>query len=93
MKNKVNERVELLWRVLVLIVTGIVLGIWRWVIIVAAIVHWFVVLISGKRDKDLSKFCEYWNSETYRYIKYLTFVTNEKPFPFNPLKVLSKFEK
>ncbi len=92
-KAKVNERIELLWRILIALISGLVLAVWRWVIVFVAIIQWFGVLFSGQRNKDLAEFCEYWNSETYRYIKYLTFVTNERPFPFNPLRVLSKYEK
>lgn len=88
-----SERIEVLWRILVAIISGIILGIWRWLIVVIAIVHLVIVLINNKRDKALADFCEYWNSEFYRYVRYLTFVTNEKPFPFNELKKLGKFEK
>ena len=88
-----SERIEILWRILVAIVTGIILGVWRWLIVVIAIVHLVIVLIKGRRDLGLADFCEYWNSEFYRYVRYLTFVTNERPFPFSELKKLGKFEK
>ncbi len=88
-----SERVELLWRILVGIVSGVILGIWKVLVIVLAIANWFVVLFNGKRDKGLAEFCEYWNSEVYIYVRYLTFETNEKPFPFSDLKKLGKFEK
>lgn len=93
-KNKKDsERIEVLWRILVLIVTGVVLWVWAYLIGALAIVHLFIVLFSGKRSKDLAEFCEYWNSEAYRFSKYITFMTNERPFPFNNLMRLSKFEK
>ena len=88
---KVGERVEALLRIIVAIVSGIILGVWRYLIFVLAIVNWFVVIFSGKRDKGLADFCEYWNSEFYRYIRYLTFETNERPFPFSSLKKIGKF--
>lgn len=93
-KNKKDsERIEILWRILVLIVTGTILWVWAYLIGVLAIVHLFIVLFSGKRNKDLAEFCEYWSSETYRFYKYITFTTNERPFPFNVLKKIGKFEK
>jgi hypothetical protein len=92
-KKKVSERGELLWRILVLIVSGIILGVWRALVIVLAIVNFFIVLFSEERDKGIADFCEYWNSEIYRFARYLTFETNERPFPFSGLKKLGKFEK
>jgi hypothetical protein len=93
MVKKDIERKELLWRLLVLVISGIILSVWKSLIIVLAILHFIIVLFSGKRDKSLADFCEYWNSETYRYIRYLTFETNERPFPFNPLVKLNNFVK
>ncbi|MFA5060821.1 MAG: DUF4389 domain-containing protein [Candidatus Pacearchaeota archaeon] len=94
-KNKKEdlERMEILWRILVLIVTGIILWAWAYLIGILAIVHLFIVLFSGKRSKDLAEFCEYWSSESYRFYRYITFTTNERPFPFTNLKRISKFEK
>jgi hypothetical protein len=92
-RKKRPEREELLWRILVGIVGGIVLGVWKMLVFVLAVINWVGILFTNKRNKDLAVFCEYWNSEVYRYFKYLTCVTNEKPFPFNELKTLGKFEK
>lgn len=92
-KKKGSERMELLWRVLVLIVSGIILGIWKALVFVLALVNWIMILFTNERNKDLAVFCEYWNSEVYRYFKYLTCVTNERPFPFTSMKRIGKFEK
>ncbi|MBT3642593.1 DUF4389 domain-containing protein [archaeon] len=91
-KEPTGERKELLWRILVAIVSGIILGVWRYLILVLGVVHFLIVLFSGKREQGLADFSEYWNTETYRYIKYLTFVTNERPFPFTSMQQMSKFE-
>jgi len=93
MVKKVSERKELLWRILVAIVTGIILGVWKAFIQILFIVNFVIVLFTGKRNKEIADLCEIWNSETYRFIRYLTFVTNERPFPFTSLKTLGKFEK
>jgi sorbitol-specific phosphotransferase system component IIC len=92
-KKRESERIELLWRILVSFVTGIILEIWEVLIGVIIIFHFIFVLITGERSRDLAEFCEYYNSERYRYLRYLTFNTNKKPFPFSELKKLSKFEK
>ena len=88
-----SERKEILWRILVGIVSGVILSVWKVLVIVLAVFNWIVVLFTGKRNKGIAEFCEYWNSEIYRFSKYLTMVTNERPFPFSDLKRLSKFEK
>ncbi len=90
---KKSERAELFMRIVVAIVSGVVLNVWKFLIVVLVIVNWFVALFSGKRDKEIAEFCDYWNSEVYRFIRYLTFETNERPFPFAPMKKLGKFEK
>jgi len=90
---KRSERKEIFMRIIVAIVSGIILSLWRYIIFVLAIVHWFIVLFSGKRNKGIAEFSEYWNTETYRYIRYLTFVTNERPFPFTEMQRISKFTK
>jgi hypothetical protein len=93
-KNKkvVSERKEAWMRILVVIVSGIILAVWRYLIIVFAIINWFIVVFSGKRNRDLAEFSEYWNTEFYKYVRYLTFVSNVRPFPFSDVERMSKFE-
>tara|TARA_B100002003_G_C13760454_1_gene377917 strand:- start:159 stop:536 length:378 start_codon:yes stop_codon:yes gene_type:complete len=91
-RNK-SERVESLWRILVAIVTGIILEIWGYLIAILAVVNWIVTIISGKRSKDLAMFCEYWNTELYRYFRYLTGVSNVRPFPFSNIAKMTEFER
>jgi sorbitol-specific phosphotransferase system component IIC len=46
------------------------------------IFHWIAVLVTGERIKSLAEFCHMWNVQVYAYLRYLTFVTNVRPFPF-----------
>ena len=80
-----SERTEALMRILVAIVYGIILGIWKIVTEIVAIVHWFYVIFSGKRSRDLAEFCNLWTTQAYRFIRYMTFATNTRPFPFSDL--------
>ncbi len=91
--NKKSEQKEACFRILVLVVAGIVLAVWRVLIILIAIVNWFIVIFKGKRNKDLAGFSEYWNTELYKFSRYLTFVSNKRPFPFSDLERMSKFER
>lgn len=90
---KSSERKEGWFRIIVGIVSGIILGVWKALIVILAIVNWFIVIFSGKRNKELADFCEYWNTEIYKFIRYMTFVSNKRPFPFSSMERISKFEK
>ena len=91
MANVGAEKREAWFRILVCIVSGIILNVWKMLVVVLAVVNWFIVVFSGKRDKGLANFCEYWNSEIYRFVRYMTFETNERPFPFSEMVKTGKF--
>ena len=93
MKKKFSERKEAWFRIIVLIVSGIILSLWRYLIFIVAIVNWFTVVFSGKRMKELAEFSEYWNTEIYKFVKYVTFISNTRPFPFTTMERISKFQK
>lgn len=88
-----SERTEALMRIVVAIVSGIILGLWKIVVQVVVIIHWFYVIFAGKRSKDFAEFCNLWNTQAYRYIRYMTFASNTRPFPFSGLgKVMEPVE-
>jgi len=89
-----SERIEALMRIFVGIVSGIILGVWRILIKVLAIINWIIALITGERNKGIAELCEIWNTQAYVFLRYMTFVSNKRPFPFTPLmKSISKFGK
>lgn len=89
-----NERKEILVRIFIGIVSGIILAVWRYFIFVLGVVNWIYTLFRGKRSKELAELCEVWNTQIYVYLRYVTLVTNERPFPFKKLtKNFSKFKK
>tara|TARA_Y100000034_G_C6717431_1_gene317236 strand:- start:37 stop:315 length:279 start_codon:yes stop_codon:yes gene_type:complete len=92
MVKKISERKEAWFRIIVIIVSGIILGIWKILIQILAIVNWIITVCSGKRNKEIADLCEYWNTEIYKYLRYLTFVTNDRPFPFSDVERMSKFK-
>ena len=93
MAKKISERKEAWFRIIVLVISGVILSIWQLLVKILAIVNWFIVVFSGNRNRELAIFCEYWNTEIYKFIRYLTFVSNKRPFPFSDMEVISKFEK
>lgn len=92
MAKKMSERKEAWFRIIVAVVSGIILGLWKALIQILAVINWLITVFSGKRNKELANFCEFWNTEMYKFVRYLTFVTNERPFPFTSLQRYSKFK-
>ena len=88
-----SERIEVLMRIVVGIISGIILGLWKVLIQILGVVHWIIAIITGKRNKDIAEFSEIWNTQIYIFLRYMTFVTNKRPFPFEGLtKNISKFK-
>lgn len=77
-----SERSEAFMRILVAIISGIILGIWKTLVLVVSILHWFVVVFTGKRNGGMAEFSNAWATQAYRFIRYMAFTTNERPFPF-----------
>jgi len=93
MPRKLSERKEGWFRIIVAIVSGVILAIWRYLVFILSIVNWFITIFSGKRNRELAGFSEYWNTEVYKFARYMTFVSNKRPFPFTNMERISKFEK
>tara|TARA_Y100000310_G_scaffold266366_1_gene277835 strand:+ start:516 stop:797 length:282 start_codon:yes stop_codon:yes gene_type:complete len=93
MTKRLTERQEAWFRIIVLIVSGILLSVWKVLIQILAVINWFVTIFSGKRNKDMADLCEYFNTEVYKFLRYLTFVTNKRPFPFSNVEKMSEFGK
>src|SRR3989344_8146646 len=80
-----SERKEAFMRIVIGIVSGIIIGLWKAVVEVISIFHWFYVLFTNKRSRDIAEFCNLWTTQAYRFIRYMTFTTNSRPFPFSDL--------
>ena len=81
-----SERTEALMRIVVGIVSGIILCIWKALIQVIVVIHFIYVIFSGKKYKELAGFANYWNVQSYKYVRYMTFTTDHKPFPFSEIE-------
>jgi hypothetical protein len=90
-KSSSEERIEALLRIPIALVSGIIWGLWSYLIVILVIINWFMTLFTGERNKSLALFCEYFNTETYKLSRYLTFMSNVRPFPFTSIEWISKF--
>ena len=61
--SKNDENAEAIMRIAVGVVSGIILSIWKMLVMVLAVIHFFLVLFTGKRNKDIADFCEIWNTQ------------------------------
>lgn len=86
-----SERKEAWFRIIVAIVSGIILYVWRFLICVFAVLNWIVVVFSGKRNRGMAELSEYWNTEMYKFMRYMSFVSNIRPFPFSDVQRMSRF--
>ena len=80
-----SERKEAWMRIVVVIVSGIILGLWKILADMISIFHWFYVVFTGRRSEGMAEFCNVWATQIYRFIRYMTFATNSRPFPFSDL--------
>jgi len=80
-----GERSEAFLRIIIGIISGLILSLWKTIVQILVIIHWIYVVFTGKRNKELADFCNIFNTQKYRYLRYMTFATNERPFPFTPL--------
>lgn len=79
------ERREALFRIIVAIVSGLILWVWMYVVGVFVGINFIIVLLTGKRNKDLAELTQVWLTQAYSTVNYISFMTNERPFPFAPL--------
>jgi hypothetical protein len=81
-----SERREAFMRIVVGIVSGIILSIWKALVIVLSVFHWLYAIFTKKRNKGIAEFCNGWVNYVYTYYRYMAFTTNNRPFPFGDLK-------
>ena len=89
-----SERKETWMRIVVGIVSGIILEVWRYLIVIFAVINFFYTLFTAKRIKQLAEMSEIWNTQDYMFKRYMIFENNIRPFPFTKLmKSMSNFKK
>jgi hypothetical protein len=81
-----RERGEAWMRIPVGIVSGIIIYVWAYLIGVFFIINLVYKIVTGKKLEELAEMSETWNTQNYHFMRYMTFCTNERPFPFEELK-------
>ena len=52
-----SERKEAWMRLVVAVVSGIIVGLWKFLVVILTIFHWFYVVFFGRRNRAIAEFC------------------------------------
>ena len=85
-KKQEAERQEAWMRIPVAIVSGLIFEVWGFFIFVFSLAQLIFVLIEGRKEKELLKMANVYLVQLYIFVKYITFLSNDRPFPFGDLK-------
>ncbi|MFH1503365.1 MAG: DUF4389 domain-containing protein [Candidatus Diapherotrites archaeon] len=91
-KREINKR-EIWMRIPVFIVSGFILNVWGFFILCFAIVQFVLILVENKKNEELLKMCNSFNMQVYIFMRYITFVSEKRPFPFGDLEKEIEKEK
>ena len=81
---KENLKTRSTWlRLFFMFVVVLLYSVSRVVVSVVVLLQFFWVLFTGETNKPLEKFGQSLATYTYQIIRYLTFNTEERPFPFD----------
>jgi len=80
------RRIELLVRILYWILIGIVLWVYGLIAFICLFIQWFVILILGHRNKDLSDFARGYLEYAVHVMPYMYIMTDRRP-KILPVKV------
>jgi len=92
--EKVNpEKREAWMRIPIFIVSGFILHIWGFFIFIFALVQFILILANDKKEKELLRMCNVYLIQLYIFMKYITFLSDKRPFPFGELEKEIKKDK
>jgi hypothetical protein len=81
-----KERGEAWMRIPIFIVSGVILHVWGFFIFCFALVQLVLILSKDKKNKELLRMCNVYLVQLYVFVRYVTFLSDERPFPFEELK-------
>ncbi len=84
-KEKAKNREDALMRIVVAIVSGIIFYFWMYAIFAFFIANLIYTLINGEKSLEISNLCVTFNKKIFDFWNYITFNSDEKPFPFENL--------
>jgi len=70
-------------RLFFMVVLALIYGVSRIVVGAVVVIQFFWVLFTAETNDDLKRFGQQLATYTYQIVRYLTFNTEERPFPFD----------
>ncbi|MFA5071454.1 MAG: DUF4389 domain-containing protein [Candidatus Pacearchaeota archaeon] len=77
---------ELWMRIPVFILSGVILYVWGFFILIFALAQLVLLLVEGKKEKEFAHISFMFSNQIYTFFKYITFLSDERPFPFSKMK-------
>ena len=93
MARKKEEQQEALWRILIFFISGIIITVWMYLAFILSLINVIYTLIKNSRHKEIAEFTEYFNTELYKFSRYISGISNQRPFPFSNVERMSKFTR
>jgi uncharacterized protein YqhQ len=91
-KEKIDKN-EVWMRIPIFIVSGIILHVWGFFIFCFALAQFIIILVNEKKEEELLRMCNTYLIQLYIFIKYVTFLSDRRPFPFGELEKGTKENK
>jgi hypothetical protein len=73
-------------RIPIFIVSGAILYVWMFFTLIFSLVQLVLMLAEGRKEKEFVNFSSLFISQISCYFKYISFISEEKPFPWGKLK-------
>lgn len=80
-----NKR-ELWMRIPVFILSGVILDVWGFFVLIFSLAQLVLLLVEGKKEKEFTHISSMFSNQIYTFFKYITFLSDERPFPFSKIK-------
>lgn len=85
-KKLIPERKEVWMRIPIFIVSGFILHVWGCFIAIFALAQFIIILVEKKSNKELLRMSKVYLIQLYVFVKYVTFLSDDRPFPFGDLE-------
>ena len=85
-KERGPERKEVWMRIPIAIISGFIMDVWGFFILIFALVQFILVLTEKKKNEGLSRMCNTYIVQLYIFAIYITFLSDKRPFPFADLE-------
>ncbi|MCX6751032.1 MAG: DUF4389 domain-containing protein [Candidatus Pacearchaeota archaeon] len=86
-KKKLSlEKKEVWMRIPIFIISGFILEVWGFFILIFALVQFILLLVENKKNKELLRMCNMYIIQLYVFMRYIAFLSDKRPFPFGDLE-------